>query len=166
MNAVKSRIEDLEDLLKSMIEAATNLLMASNGLSDNEWRVGKQKWIPMWPVGGYGESLDRLDKSRMAAEAFLNPAEEERMARWLEACTLSSFIVDRYVADSTTGEWNPKSGLHRNIADAIYGTLKYSPADSRAGFRPTTMRDQLAALVKDGKLVQIDPKPEDEEPSP
>jgi hypothetical protein len=48
--------------------------------------------------------------------------------------------------------------LHRNIADAIHGTLKITFEEHDAGIRPVTMRDRLNQLVAEGKLVEVKPK--------
>lgn len=160
MSTRTTRIEEAEQLLRNLTKAALTVMHEVNGVYDNEWRVEDGKAVPDWPIDSFHEAVRNLDGARMAANAYLDPAEAERQAKWANACATAGYIVDRFNADRTAGkEHSGLSGLQRNIADAINGGLVQTMEDAKKGIAPTTMNDKLAALVQDGRLVKIEPPP-------
>jgi hypothetical protein len=158
VNVVENKITVLEKLLKKLVKASEDILVASNGLSDNEWTVNGKTYRPMWPNTGFGKCLKRLDQAYSAADDYFNPPEAESRIKWENACATASFIVDRFNADMKSGASHPnlvQSSLHRNIADAINGTLKQTGDDRLKGKVPETMTDHLNSLVANGELVEL-----------
>lgn len=145
----ETKLEIAERILKELTDAAYSTLCESNGVSDNEWKVEGGKAIPEWPVDSFYRALSELSKAHTAAHAYFNPVEAEQARKWENACATASFIVDEY-------KKNPR-GLHRNIADAINGTLVQTMEERAAGKSPTTMDDILNGLVASGDLVEAKP---------
>lgn len=158
-NPVESKIEQLEALVRSIHDAAYSVLVESNGLSDNEWKTKDGTvYCPEWPVASFPVALRKLDAAYSAAKAYLEPEESERSQKWGDACATASYIMDRYREDRKAANEHPnliESSLHRNIADAIYGTLKQTMEDRRAGKTPTTTTDKLHGLVARGELKRL-----------
>lgn len=153
---VKSRIELLESLLKEITDAAYNVLVESNGLSDNEWKTADGTYSAEYPVKGYVKRLKDLDAAYTKASGYFDPPKAERSAKWSIACATASYVMDRYKQELVEGNDHPNlilSSLHRNIADAIYGTLICTPEQREAEVRPETMADRLHSLVAEGKLI-------------
>ena len=157
---VESKIETLEALVKQLHDAAYLVLVESNGVSDNEWTTPDGKAIPEFPVGSFYAALRKLDTAYSLAKAYLEPVEQERSKRWSDACATAAYVVDRLKEEQKAERMHPNilhGSLQRNIADAIYGTLKQTSEDRKAGKAPETMDDKLNQLVADGKLVQYVP---------
>lgn len=149
-----TRLEVAERVLRDLLKAARSTLCESNGVSDNEWRTEDGKAIPRWPVKSFYTAIGKLEKACSVAQAYFDPVEAERQRKWADACATASFIVDEFKRDPTG---RSAGSLHRNIADAINGTLVQTADDRKTGRRPKTMADALNALVADGRLVRVEP---------
>ncbi len=158
MNPVTSKIEVLEALLRALTDAAYLVLVESNGVSDNEWRVEDGKAIPQWPVESFYVAIRKLDGAYTNAHDYFEPPEAAKRQKWADACATASYIMDRLKEDRAAGKEHANmidSHLHRNIADAINGGLIQTSEDRRAGRRPGTMTDRLNELVANGDLVEF-----------
>ena len=157
MNPVTSKIEILEQLLRDLTQAAYLTLCESNGVSDNEWVIKDGKAVPEWPVASFVHAIQKLDAAYSNANAYFEPAEAEKRRKWADACATASYIMDR-LKEARATERRPNmidSELHRNIADAINGSLVQTATDRVAGVRPGTMTDRLNELVEKGDLVEF-----------
>lgn len=155
-NIVESKIELLEKLLREMTDAAYGVIVESNGVSDNEWRVKDGIATPEFPVRSFYKALKELEKAWNTADCYFKPIESERAEKWADACATASFIMDIYKEERVKSR-RADSSLHRNIADAIYGVLKQTSEQRREGTVPKTMQDRLNDLVSEGKLVELKP---------
>lgn len=148
-------IEHLKTLLKNLNRAAYLVLVESNGVSDNEWHTGKGVAIPRWPVKSFYDALKKLSKEHQIVANYFDPSKAEKDKKWRDACATASFVVEEYKKDPQAKE----GSLHRNIADAIYGTLLQTSEERAEEIRPKTMNDVINGLVGEGKLVKFDVKP-------
>lgn len=148
-SVVTTKIELLETLLRELTDAVYTTLCESNAIEDGE------------PVpASFSQVLVRLDAAYSKAHDYFDPIDAEKRHKWENACATASYILDRLKEDRTSGQQHPNmvdSHLHRNIADAINGTLVQTAADREAGTRPNTMKDTLGRLVAEGQLVEWKP---------
>jgi hypothetical protein len=150
----ETRFQMVERLLNDMRQAACTVMTESNGLSDNEWTRPDGTAIAEWPVGSFVDAMRDLEKAWRAASEYFDPDEARLRKKWGDACATASFIVDEFKARDLGNR--SVSSLHRNIADAIYGTLTQTAEDRAANRRPDTMSDKLDRLVGEGKLVKFE----------
>jgi hypothetical protein len=150
-----TRLETAESILKELAAAAYSTLCESNGVSDNEWKVKGGKAVPRWPVKSFYAALTRLGEAHTKAAEYFDPIEAERQRKWVDACATASFIVDEFKKDPSN---RAASSLHRNIADAINGSLVQTSEDRQKGLAPKTMGDVLNDLVVSGKLTKVKPR--------
>lgn len=144
------------DLLARAYEAMYSTLCESNGISDNEWHAPDGIHRPEYPVPGWVKAMKLLNSVYEEVGAFLEPDKAVADKKWRAACTTASAIRKRYEADLKAMHPNmAASSLHRNIADAINGTLK---SDDGEALGPT-MADKLAELVANGTLHELKPLP-------
>jgi hypothetical protein len=158
---VKSRIQELEALLKNLTDASYSVLCESNGVEDNEWTVKDGVATPQFPVAGFWTAIKKLDEAYTAAHDYFNIEEAEKRRKWADACATASFVMDTFKkaqAEKTEAQNLILSSLHRNIADAIYGTLKQTMEERKEGVVPSTIHDELDKLVSEGKLTEFTPK--------
>jgi len=157
---VKSKIEVLEALVKELHDAAYSVLCESNGVLDNEWTTKDGVAIPEFPIGSFCRAVGDLDNAFSRADAYLKPTDAEKLTKWKDACATANFVVDVFKATRARGDMSDNlvlSSLHRNIADAIYGSLVQTEVERRAGAVPKTIDDALDALVVEGVLTDLKP---------
>lgn len=141
-NPVISKIETLETLLRALTDTAYSVLCESNGLED----------APKF----FEAAIVALNTAYTDAKDYFEPVEAAKRRKWADACATASYIIDRLNEDRAAGTKHPNmidSHLHRNIADAINGTLLQTAEDRVAGVRPRTMADTISDLIKGGTLV-------------
>lgn len=156
---MSEREEKATELLSRLMDAVYTVQCESNGIWDNGWRKAGElefDWELECPVASFTAAMERLGPIADEARDFLDPVEAAKRKRWADACATASAIMDIF----KQGGWNPSSGLHRNIADAINGSFVVTAEDRKAGKpTPPTMADKLNALVSQGELVDLKPNP-------
>lgn len=159
---MKTREQILEELLTQLVDASYSVACEGNGISDNEWTPKDGvTMVPEFPIPSFWNAMDKLSNAREAAWEFLNPEKAQDQKRWRDACATASVVVEIFREQQNKGEEHPnliESHLHRNIADAINGSLKITFEERDAGIRPVTMQDRLNQLTAEGKLVKLEPK--------
>lgn len=154
MSKTKREIE-LEEALIALSRAGSVLLSESNGLTDNEWQFKGTNYECEFPFPSYLETLRKFDNAYTIARDLIDPIEAEKRTRWANACATASAIVDIFKADASH---MATSSLHRNIADAIYGTFVVTMEERLSGKPlPPTMDDKLKKLVARGELIEVKP---------
>lgn len=65
------REEKVTDALRELMDAAYTAITESNGISDNEWKVGDQIVTNEFPVGSFVQAMENLDRARIHARNVL-----------------------------------------------------------------------------------------------